>query len=149
MAVDPSTHSGALTDGPDDSSSKRLEKLYRHAADSFLTRQYDVAYTILEPVVSLPAPKSKVHPAPEVARMAEASKSLRIKIWCLYLTLLQAIIIRDMEDRDHIGGHREFRSFYAKIQDGHIWDEVVSVGYDGVEERVDIEVVISLSVMFR
>lgn len=117
-----------------------LSRIYRSAASSFLTRRYDVAFSSLEPAVS-PSSESNVRSA---AAIHMAPKSLRVKLWCLYTTLVHVIIVKHLRDGQHFIGGEEWMTLLRKVQQGTIWDEVVMVGYLGAKEDVDLEVVINL-----
>ncbi|KAI9785091.1 MAG: hypothetical protein M1816_000502 [Peltula sp. TS41687] len=127
--------------------SEALSLLYRRAADSFLFRQWEVALAELQPVVNPPTLESQIHPAPGVLRIADAPKGLRVKIWSLYLTLLQVIIIQATEHQQYEVASPDFEGLYQKIKNVSIWEEVVNVGYGGDEGSVDIEVVINLATL--
>lgn len=79
-----------------------------------------------------------------VAPIASASRSTRIKLWSLYLTLLNAIVELGPEDGKNTLGSKEWRAIVAKVRDGTVWNEVVQKGYEGLEGNVDPDVVINL-----
>lgn len=76
--------------------------------------------------------------------MTQASRSTRIKVWSLYLTILNAIVELEPEEGKEAFGNQEWRALCNKIRDGEIWEEVVKNGYHGVEGDVDADVVINL-----
>ncbi len=87
-----------------------------------------------------PEPNHNGEPAP----VAQASRTTRIKVWSLYLTILNAIIELEPEEGKDAFGQQEWRALCAKVRDGDIWEEVVRNGYHGVEGNVDSDVVINL-----
>jgi len=75
--------------------------------------------------------------------VATASRTMRTKVWCLYLTLLNAILEMEPDQgKDAFGA--QWKALCAKVRDGVVWEEVVRNGYHGGEGDVDSEVVISL-----
>ena len=80
----------------------------------------------------------------DIALIIKASRSLRVKIWTLYLTLLNDIVSLGVNEGRSTVGIRKWRELAASVQDGTIWDQVVKVGYSGVEANVDIEVIANL-----
>ena len=149
----PTEHSirslGTLTDSLTRSRHRNSEisKAYKQASTLFLTRRLPEAFATLEPVltpVKLPENNPDGEESDEVALIATASRSLRVKIWSLYLTLLNAIIELGPEDGKTAFGVKQWRDIAAKARDGSIWDEVVRIGYSGVEGKVDADVVTNL-----
>ncbi|KAL8873586.1 MAG: hypothetical protein Q9174_000978 [Haloplaca sp. 1 TL-2023] len=127
-----------------------ISKVYKQASTLFLTRRLSEALSALEPVLT-PIKSSEDslddETSAEVALIATASRSLRVKIWSLYLTLLNAIIELGPEDGKAAFGLKQWRDIAAKARDGSIWDEVVRVGYSGVEGKVDADVVTNLATL--
>ena len=79
------------------------------------------------------------------APVADASRSVRVKVWSLYLTLLNAIVELGPEaDKQQFGGTL-WKSIVASIRDGTVWSDVVRNGY-ATEGDVDPEVVANLYV---
>ncbi|KKA30919.1 hypothetical protein TD95_002616 [Thielaviopsis punctulata] len=123
-----------------------ISKSYRQASTLFLTRRLPEALSTIVPLVS---PKSAhangiaIDPAPVV----KASKSSRIKVWSLYLTILNAIVELEPQDGKEMIGAQEFRTICTKVREGDIWEEVVQNGYQGMEADVDAEVVINLATL--
>jgi hypothetical protein len=134
-----------------------MNKAYKQASNLFLTRRYPEALSTVLPLITPPHgetngntddtnglenPDQNGHledPAP----VATASRTMRIKVWCLYLTLLNAILEMEPDHgKDTFGS--QWRTFCTKVRDGEVWEEVVRNGYHGVEGDVDSEVVISL-----
>lgn len=134
------------------SSSRRSNSLipraYKQASTLFLTRRLQEALSTLEPVLTVPTSSDQAlneDEPPQQAPIASASRSSRIKVWSLYLTLLNAIIELGPEDGKSAFGNRDWKNLAAKARDGSIWEEVVQIGYGGIEGNVDAEVVINLS----
>ena len=113
----------------------------------FLTRRLPEALSTVLPLITPPSQPddatdstSNTEPAP----VARASRSTRIKVWSLYLTILNAILeLGPDEGKDAFGVH-EWRALCAKVKEGEVWEEVVQFGYHGVEGDVDSDVVINL-----
>jgi len=82
----------------------------------------------------------------EPAPIARASRTTRIKVWSLYLAILNAILELEPDEGKDSFGTQEWRSICGKVREGDVWEEVVQNGYHGVEGDVDSEVVINLYV---
>ncbi|KAL9944351.1 hypothetical protein ACHAP6_004498 [Verticillium nonalfalfae] len=126
--------------------SSQISKTYKQASTLFLTRRLPEALSTILPVIQpLPAlaDAEPVEPAP----VARASRSTRIKVWTLYLTILNAIVELDPDEGKDAFGSQEWRALCAKVRDGEIWEEVVRDGYHGVEGDVDCDVVINLATL--
>lgn len=125
----------------------QISKTYKQASTLFLTRRLPESFSTLKPLITVPSPPEDVSSddsALEPAPIANASRSTRIKVWSLYLTLLNSIIELGPEvGKDEFGGD-VWRGMVGKARDGTIWEEVVQVGYGGVEGDVDAEVVSNL-----
>jgi hypothetical protein len=126
------------------SSSSHITKTYRQASTLFLTRRLPEALSTVLPLITPPAPEDPSTDASEPAPVARASRSTRIKVWSLYLTVLNAILELDSDEGKQAFGTHEWRALCTKVRDGHIWDEVVHNGYHDVEGNVDADVVINL-----
>ena len=83
------------------------------------------------------------------APIAKASRTTRIKVWSLYLTILNAVLELDPEEGKHAFGSSEYRGLVSKVREGVVWEEVVRNGYRGIEGDVDSDVVINLFVVCR
>ena len=126
-------------------SSKRtnnlVSKAYKQASTLFLTRRLLEALSTIEPIVSASRQDEEaIAPAP----VAGASRSLRVKVWNLYLALINAIIELGPEDGKATFSIRRWKGLLAKAQDGTIWEDIVQVGYGGVVGNVDAEVVVNM-----
>ena len=118
-----------------------ISKTYRQASTLFLTRRLPEALTTLSPLI---VPSAGGGDDAEPAPVAGASRTTRVKVWSLYLTILNAILELEPEEGKDAFGNQEWRTLCAKVRDGLIWEEVVRNGYHGVEGDVDSDVVINL-----
>lgn len=139
------------------SSSRRqnsqINEVYKQASHSFLQRDFADAFAILGPILKplehseeeqdVTAEDDDASERP-IAPIATASRNSRIKIWSLYVTLLNAIIELGPEEGKAVVGSKQWRDIAAKARDGSIWDEVVRIGYGGVEGNVDADVIFNL-----
>ncbi|MCJ1245986.1 hypothetical protein MMC30_003190 [Trapelia coarctata] len=127
-----------------------ISKTYKQASALYLQRRLLEAFQTLEPLISLPETAGELQNGEEHAASAltaGASRSNRVKVWNLYLSLLNAIIKLGPEEGKNTFGGREWRNLTAKARDGTVWDEVATVGYGGVEGNVDADVVSSLATL--
>lgn len=125
----------------------QIYKAYKQASTLFLTRRLSESLSTLNPLLtspSLPDEGASDEGALEPAPIENANRSLRIRVWSLYLTLLNSIIELGPEDGKAEFGSNAWRSIASKVRDGTIWEEVVRFGYHGVEGDVDAEVVSNL-----
>jgi hypothetical protein len=137
-------------------SAKRINSLtsktYKLASTLFLTRRLQESLQTLEPLItqsqSTDVSQTEGEPAAP-ALIANASRSNRVKVWNLYLSLLNAIIELGPEEGKSEFGSKEWRDILAKARDGTIWEEVVNIGYGGHEGDVDADVVSGLYVSNR
>ena len=136
---------------PATSSTKRINSLIsktcKQASNLFLTRRLSEALQTLEPLFTQSDSQDDAtngEKASTPALIQGATKTTRVKVWSLYLTLLNAIIELGPEEGRNNFGSKEWKSLVAKARDGTIWDEVVNVGYGGVEGNVDADVVSNL-----
>lgn len=121
----------------------QISKTYRQASTLFLTRRLPEALTTLLPLIALSDPVEDGEPPP----VARASKTTRVKVWSLYLTILNAIAELEPEEGKDAFGNQEWRALCTKVREGEVWDEVVRNGYHGVEGDVDSDVVINLATL--
>ncbi len=123
-----------------------ISKAYRQASQLFLTRRLPEALSTVLPLITPPSAEgatdadSHSEPSP----IARASRSTRIKVWSLYLTILNAILELDPDEGKDAFGVQEWRALCTKVRDGDVWEEVVQFGYHGVEGDVDSDVVVNL-----
>ncbi|KAL6717016.1 hypothetical protein ACLMJK_004930 [Lecanora helva] len=127
-----------------------LSKAYRQASELFLTRRLSEALLIFEPLITVPQASedaSEDEATSWEAPIARATGKTRAKLWGLYLTLLNAIIELDPDDGSKAFGKIRWQNLNAKIENGTIWDEVINVGYKGVDGNVDPEVITILATL--
>lgn len=122
--------------------SSPITKTYHQSSTLFLTRRLPEALTTLQPLLT-PRHASDGGLL-ETAPVARASRSTRIKVWSLYLTILNAVVDMEPDEGKDAFGGQEWRTLCNKVRDGHVWEEVVQSGYHGVEGDVDTDVVINL-----
>jgi hypothetical protein len=134
-----SLSSSFSTRGPPSS----ISKIYRQASTLFLTRRLPEALSTMLPLVT-PSSADVADDLHEPAPVATASKTTRVKVWSLYLTILNAVVELEPEDGKEAFGTQEWRSICTKVREGDIWEDVVRDGYHGVEGDVDSDVVINL-----
>ncbi|KAH0561954.1 hypothetical protein GP486_003339 [Trichoglossum hirsutum] len=129
--------------------SSQFSKAYRQASSLFLTRRPQEALSALQPLITNThtSDQSNGGGPSEGAPIASASRGLRIKVWCLYLTILDAVVNLGPEEGKNAFGSQDWRSLVSKAREGKVWDDVVVDGYGGREGGVDAEVVISLSTL--
>jgi hypothetical protein len=120
--------------------SSHISKTYRQASTLFLTRRLPEALTTLVPLITPPASADDGEPAP----VTKSSRTTRVKVWSLYLTILNAIVELEPEEGKNAFGTQEWRALCSKVRDGEVWEDVVRNGYHGVEGDVDPDVVINL-----
>lgn len=128
--------------------SSEISKTYKHASQLYLTRRLAEAYEALQPVIKPPQKTddnshATDEPTP-LAIIALASTSHRIKIWSLYITLLNAIVDLGPDEGRKDFGSKAYGQLVRAVQTGDVWDQVVRDGYQGREGSVDAEVVYNL-----
>ncbi|PNY27908.1 Uncharacterized protein TCAP_02156 [Tolypocladium capitatum] len=121
----------------------QISKTYRQASTLFLTRRLPEALTTLTPLITPPGSADDGEPAP----VAAASRTTRIKVWSLYLTVLNAIVEMEPDEGKEAFGNQEWRALCNRVRDGEVWEDVVRSGYHGVEGDVDSDVVINLATL--
>ena len=125
--------------------SSQISKTYRQASTLFLTRRLPESLSTILPVITPLSTddddtKANIEPAP----ISSASRTTRIKVWSLYLTILNAVVELDPDEGKQAFGSQEWRALVTKVREGEVWEEVVKNGYGGVEGDVDSDVVINL-----
>ncbi|KAI0024689.1 hypothetical protein F4780DRAFT_724614 [Xylariomycetidae sp. FL0641] len=124
-----------------------ISKAYRQASQLFLTRRLPEALSTVLPLITPSTDGTDANGLTEPAPIVRASKSTRIKVWSLYLTVLNAILELDPEEGKEAFGTQEWRTLCNKVRDGDVWEEVVQFGYHGIEGDVDSDVVINLATL--
>jgi hypothetical protein len=137
--------------GPSKKASSEISKTYKEASQLFLTRRLSEALSVLQPVITPPTQTNDNangdDDASSLAPIATATQSQRIKVWSLYVTLMNSIVdLGDDEGRRDFG-QKEYKALVAKVRDGEIWEQVIRDGYNGREGSVDAEVVYNLYVL--
>ncbi|KAI0417637.1 hypothetical protein F5X98DRAFT_363585 [Xylaria grammica] len=125
----------------------QISKTYRQASQLFLTRRLPEALSTLLPLITPSTEGDDVNGLTEPAPVIRASRATRIKVWSLYLTILNAILELDPEEGKDAFGTQEWRTLCQKVRSGDVWEEVVQFGYHGVEGDVDSDVVINLATL--
>ena len=92
------------------------------------------------PLITPPEPAENGDPAP----VARSSRTTRIKVWSLYLTIMNAIIELEPEEGKDAFGAQDWKALCSKVREGQIWEDVVKNGYHGIEGDVDSDVIINL-----
>lgn len=124
------------------SSSKKISQIYKQSSQLFLTRRLQEALTVLQPIIGNPSNQGESPAAP----IASASSNLRIKVWNLYITILNSIVELGPEEGKKQFGQKEWKALASNVRDGDIWNTVVRIGYGGNEGSVDSDVVYNLLV---
>lgn len=136
------------------SSSRRgtseISKVHKRASYLFLQREFSEAFSTIEPLITVLRPpeegtEEEAHSKP--APVATAIRKDRIKVWSFYISLLNAVAELDPEEGKSTFGNKQWRTLIAKVQEGTIWEDVVNIGYHGIEGNVDADVVISLATL--
>lgn len=135
----------SLTNSSSRQASSQISKIYRQSSTLFLTRRLPESLSTILPVITPPA-ADDTNANLEPTAISKASRTTRIKVWSLYLTILNAIAELDPDEGKQAFGSAEWRALVAKVRDGEVWEEVVRDGYGGVEGDVDSDVVINLLV---
>ena len=130
--------------------SSEISRVYKQASQLFLTRRLSEALSTLRPIISPPAQTNgnvngSYDPAP-LAPIAASATSQRIKVWSLYVTLLNAIVDLGIDEGKQDFGQKEYKALVANVREGGVWEQVVRDGYGGREGSVDAEVVYNLYV---
>ena len=133
---------------PNKRSSSEISRAYKHASQLFVTRRLPEALLVLESVIT-PAKKTNGYKdtgddsLPE-AQIATATTTQRIKVWVLYITLLNSIIDLCHDEGKRGFGQTRYKELVNCVRSGDIWETVVRDGYAGKEGSVDAEVVYNL-----
>lgn len=128
--------------------SSEISRVYKSASQLYLTRRLAESYEALQPVIHAPKKsqndRSNDEEPTALAPVALATTSQRIKIWSLYVTLLNSIVELGLDEGRRDFGSKEYGTIVRNVQSGEIWEEVVRDGYQGREGSVDAEVVYNL-----
>lgn len=82
--------------------------------------------------------------ARHLAPVARASRHTRVRVWSLYLTILNAVLELSPEEGKEAFGARRWRELCTSVREGDVWEQVVRDGYGGREGDVDADVVVNL-----
>ena len=124
-----------------------VSKIYKQASTYFLTRRLRETLDTLQPLLIVQEDEGQTDQDGESsssAPIAQASRSGRIKVWSVYLTILDEIVKLGPDEGKTIFGNQRWRDLVTMVQKGQIWEEISRIGYNGVEGDVDPEVVINL-----
>jgi hypothetical protein len=121
----------------------QIAKTYRQAGQLFLTRRLPEALSTIEPIITPEQHEANGH-HPAAAPISSASRGARIKVWGFYLTFLNAVVDLGPEEGKHAFGSTKWKQLVNKARDGTVWEDIVQVGYNGIEGNVDGDVVINL-----
>jgi len=124
-----------------------LNRIYKQASHLFLTRQTQAALETLLPLVTPSNPSKEDPTQSSSAPIASATRGTRIKVWNLYISIINEIVEIGAEAGKKQFGSVRWKELVAKARDGSIWDEVVNQGYTGIESAVDADVVANLLVL--
>jgi hypothetical protein len=143
--------SSSMSSGsPNRRSSSEISKAYKHASQLFLTRRFPEALSVLEPIINPPKQandyKDSDEEAPSEAPIVNATTTQRIKVWVLYITLLNSIVDLGQDEGKRGFGHIRHKDMVNRVRNGDIWETVVRDGYGGREGSVDADVVYNLYV---
>lgn len=131
----------------------QISRAYKQASQFFLQRRFPECLFTVQPLITRKTADDKsvsgsvngdepITPAP----IATASRAARVKVWSLYITLLNSIVELGPEDGKNQFGNVQWRVMERKVRDGAIWEDVVQNGYGGREGNVDPDVVSNLYV---
>ena len=122
-------------------------KAYKRASDLFLTRRLPEALCTLNTLICLSRASDGEWSGIADSTILSAynsSRRMRIKVWNLYLSILNGIVELGYENGQRAFGVKEWKTLATKVWDGTIWEDVVQIGYNGREGNVDPDVVLNL-----
>lgn len=127
-----------------------LSRAYRQASTFFITRRLREALSVLEPLLFPGRSRHDHEPgngSTDSGPLVNAPRKLHIKLWNLYIAVLDATLGLGPDNGKQTVGETQWRNLTHKIRNGEIWGDVVRHGYDGDEKSVDADVVANLSVL--
>ena len=134
--------------GSNKQEAEQASRTYKRAKQLYLTRQFPDCYATLEDLIKAPPTPEHEDDSDEVPTALVARKSvstnMRVRIWCLYISLLNEIVALGPEDGKQQFGNKQWRDMLSSVQNGQVWETVVETGYGGRESLVDSEVVYNL-----
>jgi hypothetical protein len=148
MASSQQLSSSTMSLSPNRRSSSEISNIYKHASQLFITRRFPEALSMLEPVITpirqTNGYKHGDEDSSPKAPIAAATTNQRIKVWVLYITLLNSIVDLGHDDGSRGFGQARYKNMVNFVRNGEIWESVVRDGYAGREGSVDSEVVYNL-----
>ena len=134
---------------PIDQQSVRLSRGYRKARDLFLTQQFAEAFKEITLLLECKGASDNTSDTEDEycssrAPVSYAKRSLRVKIWCLYLCLLSTLREAGSQQASAWIGTQTWKSLDASLRDGSIWQRVEEVGYACDEQALDHEIIVAL-----
>ncbi|PGH35554.1 hypothetical protein GX50_01656 [[Emmonsia] crescens] len=127
------------------SSSKQISQVYKQSSQLFLTRRLQEALSAVEPIITPPSSQDDQQDSP--APIATASSNLRIKVWNLYISILNAIVELGAEEGRKQFGQKEWKALASKVRDGELWNTISQVGYGGRDGSIDADVVYNIATL--
>ncbi|OJD16166.1 hypothetical protein AJ78_03655 [Emergomyces pasteurianus Ep9510] len=127
------------------SPSKQISRVYKQSSQLFLTRRLQEALSVIESIIK--PPSSEVDQQDGPAPIATASSNMRIKVWNLYISILNAIVELGAEEGRKQFGQKEWKTLASKVRDGEIWNTVSQVGYRGRYGSIDADVVYNIATL--
>ena len=139
---------GSISSSHRSKATSEISRSFKQARDLFLQRRLSEALSALQPLITESRPEQISEAGEQQAKrpapIASASRGSRIKVWSLYITLLNAIAELGPDEGKSAFGSNGWSILVRKAQDGSIWSEVVNIGYGRAEGHVDSDVVVNL-----
>lgn len=136
---------------PSKISSSEISTAYKYASQLFLTRRFSEALSAIEPAITpVKQPNGSSDGDVNVrweAPIASSTVTQRIKVWVLYITLLNSIVDLGKDEGKRCFGQTRYREIVTRVRNGDIWETVVRDGYGGKEGSVDAKVVFNLATL--
>ena len=120
-----------------------ISKIYKRASTLFLTRQLKEAHSLLTSLIDGAADASSNGFTTNIA-LIDATRNQRVKIWCLYLSLIDELLKVGPVQGATFVGLKNWSSLKESVTDSTVWDYVTKQGYQGRQASVDEEVIASL-----
>ncbi|OAX84880.1 hypothetical protein ACJ72_00757 [Emergomyces africanus] len=127
------------------SPSKQLSRVYKQSSQLFLTRRLQEALSVVESIITPPSSQDDQQDGP--APIATASSIMRVKVWNLYISILNAIVELGAEEGRKQFGQKEWKALASKVRDGQLWNTVSQVGYGGRDGSIDADVVYNIATL--
>ncbi|TGZ80921.1 hypothetical protein EX30DRAFT_371938 [Ascodesmis nigricans] len=123
-----------VVQAPRKTPSQIASKAYKNSTNLFLTRRLGEAMQGLLPIIDA-----------EPGALNQCPKALRIKLWSLYLAIMDAAAKMTPSEGKAMWGAQEWPQLVARIRSGEVWEEA-NRSY-GDEGRVDPEVIVTLATL--